>query len=513
MSEFDIPEGFEIVVEPWPYGGLDLEDENRRYFQGLVFAQDNRNGNPDSNFYAFPLPLIPIMDAHKQEIIRIDRLATGGKGDSLTGQTHSKKILEHCANAEYVPELLANGTRKDLKTLNVVQPDGPSFKVTDDSLVEWQKWRFRVSFNPREGAVIHDVHYDGRSIMYRLAISEMTVPYADARPPFQRKQAFDFGDGGAGNCANNLALGCDCLGVIKYFDSVVVGRDGEVNNHPNVICLHEQDNGIGWKHTNWRTGRAVVTRNRELVVQFIITLANYEYVFAYKFDQSGGIDIETRATGIVSCVNIDPGKTSEYGNVVNPGVLAQNHQHIFAVRIDPAIDGHSNTVIQEESLRVPMNPKTNPKGNFYEVRQTPIKTSQWADAEPMNNRVFKIVNQSKKNGVSGKPVGYKLTPPATQLLLADPESVQAKRALFAQHHVWVTKYKDDELYAGGRFTLQSTDEVDGVADAVARKDNVENEDVVVWSVFGLTVCSSFLITHCLLLCSRILTTTSSTTRE
>jgi hypothetical protein len=45
---------------------------------------------------------------------------------------------------------------------------------------------------------------------------------------------------------------------------------------PNVVCLHEQDNGIGWKHTNWRTGRAVVTRHRELVVQFIITLANYE---------------------------------------------------------------------------------------------------------------------------------------------------------------------------------------------------------------------------------------------
>lgn len=42
-----------------------------------------------------------------------------------------------------------------------------------------------------------------------------TVPYADPRFPFHRKQAFDFGDGGAGNCANNLSLGCDCLGVIK----------------------------------------------------------------------------------------------------------------------------------------------------------------------------------------------------------------------------------------------------------------------------------------------------------
>jgi primary-amine oxidase len=44
---------------------------------------------------------------------------------------------------------------------------------------------------------------------------DQTVPYADPRAPFQRKQAFDFGDGGAGICANNLELGCDCLGHIK----------------------------------------------------------------------------------------------------------------------------------------------------------------------------------------------------------------------------------------------------------------------------------------------------------
>jgi len=486
LKEFTLPEGFEVVIEPWPYGGLDLTDEDRRYFQGLIFAQDTRNGNPDSNFYAFPLPLIPIMDAHKREIIRVERLATGGRGDALDGKTHEKKILDHCMNAEYVPELLPNGTRKDLKRLDVIQPDGPSFKVTDNSLVEWQNWRFRVSFNPREGAVIHDVHYDGRSVLYRLSISEMTVPYADARAPFNRKQAFDFGDGGAGNCANNLSLGCDCLGVIKYFDAWTINSKGDVSAQPNVICLHEQDNGIGWKHTNWRTGRAVVTRSRELVVQFIITLANYEYIFAYKFDQSGGIDIETRATGIVSSVNIDAGKTSDYGNVVGPGVLAQNHQHIFAFRIDPAIDGHSNTVIQEESHPVPLNTVTNPRGNYYEVRKTPIKRSGWADAAPQHNRVFKMVNTTRKNRISGNPVGYKLTPPATQLLLADPECIQYKRATFAQHHLWVTKYKDDELYAGGRFTLQSTKEIGGVADAVARGDNVEDEDVVVWSVFGLT---------------------------
>lgn len=229
-----------------------------------------------------------------------------------------------------------------------------------------------------------------------------------------------------------------------------------------------------------------MTRSRELVIQFIITLANYEYIFAYKFDQAGGITFETRATGIVSVVNIDPGKTSYYGNVVNEGALAQNHQHIFCVRIDPAVDGHNNTVLVEESHPVPMNKKTNPRGNYYEVRQKTVEKSSWLDAAPQHNRVVKMVNHSVKNPISGKPVGYKFAPSASQLLLADPNSVQSKRALFAHHHVWVTKYKDDELYAGGRFTLQSQKEIDGVADAASRYEDVQDTDVVVWNTFGLT---------------------------
>jgi len=171
---------------------------------------------------------------------------------------------------------------------------------------------------------------------------------------------------------------------------------------------------------------------------------------------------------------------------VSPGALAQNHQHIFCVRIDPAIDGHNNTVVQQESLPLLPDARTNPNGNRYEVRETPITNSMGLDAAPFNNRVFKIQNLEKTNPVSGKPVGYKIVTPPTQKLLADPNSIQAKRALFAQHHLWVTKYRDDELYAGGPYTLQSTTETGGLADAVARNDDTLQTDVVVWSVFGLT---------------------------
>ncbi|KAA8641336.1 uncharacterized protein ATNIH1004_002004 [Aspergillus tanneri] len=356
-----------LVLRAWPCG--------------LCFARDASKKNDDANFYSYPLPVIPVMDAHTQEIIRVDRPATGGKGE---------------------------GTRKDLKPLNVVQPEGPSFRVTNESLVEWQKWRFRVGFNPREGATIHDVWYDGRSVMYRLAINRAICR---PRPPFHRKQAFDFGDGGGGNMANNLSIGRTARQRSYRMPSACTRRITEsAGNTPN-----------------WRTGRAVVTRNRELIVQFIITLANYEYVFAYKFDLAGGITVESRATGILNVVNIDAGKVSEYGNVVSGGVLAQNHQHIFCVRIDPAVDGSDNSVVVEESHPVPMNEVTNPNGNFYQVTNDTIQRAGWT---------IKMVNPHRINPISGKPVAYKFIPLATQLPLADPNSIQAKRAQFAQHHVW-----------------------------------------------------------------------------
>ncbi len=185
-------------------------------------------------------------------------------------------------------------------------------------------------------------------------------------------------------------------------------------------------------------------------------------------------------------MNIDPGKTSPWGNIVSSGALAQNHQHLFCIRIDPAIDGYANTVVAEESLPMPLSKEINPYGSGYEVRGKPITRSTFFDASPQTNLTVKMTNPSKLNPVSGKPVAYKFIPTASQLLLAHPDSVMAKRAQFAQHHIWVTKYKDGELWAGGEFTNMSQKEVDGVADAVARNENVENDDVVVWHTFGLT---------------------------
>lgn len=74
----------------------------------------------------------------------------------------------------------------------------------------------------------------------------------------------------------------------------------------------------------------------------------------------------------------------------------------------------------------------------------------------------------------------------SQLLLVSEKSVVRKRARFAEHHIWVTKYKDGELWAGGKWTNQSLSEIDGVRDYAAQNENVRDDDLVLWHTFGLT---------------------------
>lgn len=257
----------------------------------------------------------------------------------------------------------------------------------------------------------------------------------------------------------------------------------------NCICVHEQDAGLQFKHTNYRSGRAVVARMRELVLQSIITVANYEYIFAFIFNTAGEVSYEVRATGILSTVPIDASLKDSpiYGTIVHPGVLAQHHQHIFSLRIDPAIDGFGNKVAYEEAFPMESSDPLNVFGIGYFTRETSVDVEGGFLESPQTNRVFKIQNPKNLNKVNNKPVAYKIQAPPFQKLLASEGSLNFKRAEFADKAVYVTKYQDWEYYAAGRYTNQSRGG-HGVRNWVERGnqfDLEQGDDVVVWVQFGI----------------------------
>ena len=388
---------------------------------------------------------------------------------------------------EYVQEF-QESLRNDLRPMQILQPQGTSFAISKWSemgeAIDWQKWHVKLGFNHREGIVLYDVSYDGRPLFYRLSLSDMNVPYGDPRHPFHKKAAFDLGDNGAGLMANNLEFGCDCLGVIHYHQGTIADDQGEPREMKNVVCIHEQDAGIGWKHTNYRTGRPVVARDRELVLQSVMTVANYEYIVAFIFNLAGEISYETRATGIMSTSPIDAGITVPWGTIVHPGVLAAVHQHIFSLRIDPQIDGSlANRVVYDETFPMPAS-DLNPHGSGYTVSHRTIKESGGYDLDITRNRTFRIESSSSLNPVNQKPISYKIAAPDFQKALSSKDSYNYRRAEFADHNLYVTRYRDGELFSGGWYTNQSRGGT-GVRSWADRHDHVEDQDIVLYLQFGM----------------------------
>ncbi|KAG5808015.1 hypothetical protein H9Q74_007167 [Fusarium xylarioides] len=491
IKTLDLPEGVTVVVEPWAYATDGMNDMTHRVSMCWFYVRLLEN--PNANYYAYPLDVCAEV-SESLGVMKVYRLpTTPDERANDEKRPFDHRRIHSPTTSEYHPDLRPN-PRTTTKPLHVTQPEGPSFHVEGNRLT-WEKWDLRVGFNYREGLTLHDVRYDGRSLFYRLSLAEMFVPYGDPRAPYPRKAAFDLGNDGAGINANNLQLDCDCLGTIKYFDAYHNTSSGEPLKLPNVVCCHEQDDGILWKHTNFRTNVPVVTRSRILVLQAIITVTNYEYIFAWHFSQDASIFYEVRATGILSTAptSMEHKGTYPYGNIVAPGVMAPYHQHLFSLRIDPAIDGHANSLVVEESKPLPIDDPAvhNPFGVGYVTESQAVEEEGGFDLDFTKARTFKFVNENKINPITGTPVGFKLMPFYSQMLLAHPESFHAKRSEFAEHAVWVTRYEDNDHFPAGKYTMQSAGG-DGLASVIARRRNtgvahsVRNEDIVIWHTFGST---------------------------
>jgi primary-amine oxidase len=460
-----------VMVDIWSAGNYGSEeDRTRRLARPLCFVRKD----PTDNGYHRPIEGIrPVVDLNTMEVIRVEEYGTWPLPPGECNYA-----------ADRVQHL-----RTDIKPLEITQSDGPSFSV-DGYSVRWQNWSFVIGFNAREGLTLHHLRYnDGgkdRSVLYRASLTEMVVPYGDPAPTQRRKNAFDVGEYGMGACANSLELGCDCLGLIKYFDAHLVSSRGEPLTVKNAICMHEEDFGILWKHTDRRLpDKPEVRRSRRLVISSISTVENYEYGFFWYLYQDGNIQLEVKLSGVLSLGALQPGEKATYGTLIAPQLYAPNHQHFFNVRLDFDLDGMNNSVCQVDV--VPDGPsEANAYGNAFQAKATVLKTERQARAN-LNletARNWKIINPSVLNPV-GDPVGYRFLPGDNCFPFASRDSWWRKRAGFVNHHVWVTPYREDEKYGAGDFPNQSSGG-DGLIRWTEQDRPIENTDVVLWYTMGHT---------------------------
>ena len=462
-----------VCVDPWSAGSFGIPgEEGKRISHTFAWLRTGK----DRNYYAHPIEGVnAVVDIDTMTVLRVD--------DHFSGRT---PIPVPMSDSEY-DSRFRDSFQSAGKPLDVVQSEGPSFTV-DGRHIRWMGWDVRVGFNNREGLVLHQIGHsiDGkrRPILHRASLAEMVVPYGSPEHAHYRKNVFDIGEYGLGKLTNSLKLGCDCLGAIHYLDAFVNGIDGTPVRIENAICIHEEDQGIGWKHWDWRTDVAEVRRLRRLVISSISTVGNYEYASYWYLYQHGGIEFEMKATGIINTVACEPGRPSRYGNEVMPGVMGQIHQHVFCARLDMDVDGSANSVVECNVVVPPRGPQ-NPHGNAFYEETTTLRTEKAArrSANPASQRYWKIVNPSVLNAV-GKPTAYKLEATSPVTAFTDPSSPSGARGGFIQNHLWVTPFSAPERYPAGDYVNQSEENL-GLPQWTEADRAIENTDVVVWHVFGL----------------------------
>ncbi|KAJ7188863.1 copper amine oxidase [Mycena filopes] len=508
----------QIHCEGWSIGYDERFPTTNRLQQGLLFARFSQH----DNLYAHPMDFLAVFDSNSEKVLHVEFAAhykstPNGptlsvpstapptlEGDQLA-KAQRERIPPPRAAFDFLPDLMATTQkdfklREDVKPLHIVQPEGVSFKLTGSQL-EWQNWKMHIGFHHREGIALSTITYNDhgelRPVLYRLSLAEMVVPYAASEHPHARKFAFDSGEYGMGVMANELTLGCDCLGQIHYLPGTFVKHDGTPHIIQNCICIHEEDAGVLWKHTDFRPGgRSQTVRRRRLVVSMVCTLANYEYIFNYMFYQDGSIEMEIRLTGILQVYIAADGEQSPYSTVVAPNINAHYHQHIFSVRVDPMVDGLRNSLVETDIMPspAPTGSAENFAGNAFVAADTVLKTAtarDYAYAEGKERR-WRIVNPARQHYSTGRDVGYALgVKGAAVQLLARHDGWVGRRAAFAQSALWVCPdvegAKGGRMWPAGKYVPQTRDSPeDSIGNWVKDGESVENEDILVYLTVGVT---------------------------
>lgn len=382
--------------------------------------------------------------------------------------------------------------RRLIKPVNYTQEGGPSYTF-DGNVVRWGKWEFHLRMEQQEGIVLSNIKFDGRSVLYQASISELFVPYMDPSEHWYFRNFMDAGEGGLGLTATSVMPGIDAPDTATLLSPVMANTSGKGQVYKDAIAVYERYCGDpGWRHADPVTRKAYGNRSQMLVVRQVSAVGNYDYSFDWCFDATGGIKIRAGATGICSSKSVNSasaledstGKDGAYGRFVGRNIVAVNHDHYIAYRLDFDVDGQSNSFTKDRLKPVKFDEGT-PRTSGWVVESDFAKTEDEAKlvVTPSKPTLWRITSDERKNS-NGYPTSYHITPSTTNFVsMLDDDDWPQRRAAFSKYNLYVTPYSPDERYAGGYTPNQNT-AVDGLAYWSAANRPIANTDVVAWYTLG-----------------------------
>jgi primary-amine oxidase len=430
------------------------------------------------NLFAKPIEgLFATVDLDRQEVLAVTDLGV---------------VPIHTGNAELDPASV--GPQQTTHPIVPTLPAGGNISI-DHSVVRWQRWTFHVRWDIRAGIVLSLVRFgDGdraRSVLYQGSLAEIFVPYQDPTEGWYYRNYLDEGDYGFGTMASALVPGSDCPATATFLSPVISNAGGTADTLDNRVCIFERAPGEpAWRHTEFMSGATESRPALELIVRYIATVGNYDYVLDWVLDQKGNITYRGGATGIDSVKGVKAQTLSDasaaedtaWGPLVAPGLAGIFHDHFFSIRLGLDVDGPDNSFMA--ARLVPQQLPTGPRRSIWRVEEDVAQTDTDARFRLNYERpaMWHVVNPSRTNAL-GYPTGYRLQAAGNALPLVSEKDSPLSRAQFATAHLWVTPYDRNERWAAGDYPNQAGPG-EGLPRWTANHRNIENTDIVLWYTMG-----------------------------
>nr|WP_315229838.1 primary-amine oxidase [uncultured Albidiferax sp.] len=385
------------------------------------------------------------------------------------------------------------------KPLEITEPEGKNYTISGNTL-HWRNWDLHLRLDSRVGLVLSTVTYNDkgtkRKVMYEGSLGGMIVPYGDPDAGWYFKAYLDSGEYGMGTLTSPIQRGKDAPENAVLLDATLADYSGKAATVPNAIAVFERYAGPEFKHQEMGQPNVSVER-RELVVRWISTVGNYDYIFDWVFAENGTIGINAGATGIEAVKGVasrtmadtTAAEDTRYGTLLDHHIVGTTHQHIYNFRLDLDVDGEANTLTEVDPVVLP-NTRGGPRTSTMQTTTRTVATEQEA-AQKFDPATIRLLSNTAKTNKVGNPVSYQLIPYAggTHPIAKGANFGQDEwiyhRLSFMDKQLWVTRYNPDEMFPEGKFPNRSKTDT-GLGQFTANNQSITSTDNVVWLTTGTT---------------------------
>jgi primary-amine oxidase len=484
-----------VRLQYLPVGADRTLDQERNRLMRVLFAADQQ---ADSNTSPYIDGLMAVVDLYGKRVLRLH----DSPGAASVPVPHD--VLD--------PKV--RGAISTARPVAAAQPDERNFAV-DGNVVTWRNWRLRFGFNLREGLVLYQVGFNDtgrvRPILYRASVSEVLTAYGDPNQFWSWMLIFDEGCWGLGYLSVAVQPGREVPANAVAFGAVVPDptRQRFSDLLADRIYLYERDAGNLILYQE--EGKTVQARATELVLGSLVSLGNYVFAFNWVFREDGSFGFETELSGTIvtklvgakdcdlcAAIAQGPGSGGEsqtyesggddrFGGLVFPNLVGVSHQHWFNLRLDFDVDGARNAVMENNVKRLGAGSNDAP-GSATGIGMAHTVLGKAVEAKRQINhatsRTWTIYNPSALRR-GRRPAGYTVMPMANTATIFS-RAREREPVAFTFHHLWVTPYRDGELYAAGAYPNQAGRSYADTLHSYADNSSIYNEDVVVWYSMGDT---------------------------